>query len=181
MFSKVVQKTIKLMARQSIAKNLINKILPTEMLERIFLLLTPGDIKMGVLVCRRWRDVGEDPRLWSWVMVTVTEKNLDSMPDVMGSKRMSAVKTLGMRAVSDRLIHAMVKHPGLRKLEMHANMNTNLSSIDPPLLARALGKLDSVDMFKVQLTCQQAEALMNTISSGSNLQHLNIGFGRAGL
>ena len=54
-----------------------------------------------------------------------------------------------MRAVSDLLLCAMTKHPGLRKLDMHANMHTNLSAIEPVLLASVLGRLESVAMFKV--------------------------------
>ena len=45
----------------------INELLPPEMLERVFRLLPNRDLKNAVLVCRRWRDVGEAPSLWTWV------------------------------------------------------------------------------------------------------------------
>ena len=48
---------------------LINRLLPAEMLERVFHLLPPRDLKAVVLVCRWWREVGEAPWLWAWVVV----------------------------------------------------------------------------------------------------------------
>ena len=48
--------------------------LPEEMLMRIFRLLTPQDLKMFVLVCKLWREMGEHPSLWTWCMVTVASK-----------------------------------------------------------------------------------------------------------
>ena len=35
----------------------INKLLPAEILEKVFRLLPPRALKMVVLVCRRWRQV----------------------------------------------------------------------------------------------------------------------------
>ena len=37
--------------------------LPVKMLLRIFKLLLYEDLKIVVLVCRRWREIGETPRL----------------------------------------------------------------------------------------------------------------------
>ena len=39
--------------------------LPTEILFRIFHLLSPQDFKTVVLVCKSWRDLGEDPSFWT--------------------------------------------------------------------------------------------------------------------
>ena len=76
MLSNALYKTMKLLTRPLLPRNLINKTLPAEMLQKILQLLPPRDLKMAVLVCKWWRDVGEDPVLWSWAMVTVTENNL---------------------------------------------------------------------------------------------------------
>ena len=45
------------------AVTLVNMLLPEEMLERVFLLLPPRDLKAVVLVCRWWMEVGEAPAL----------------------------------------------------------------------------------------------------------------------
>ena len=53
------------------------------MLDKIFLLLPPRDLKTAVLVCRRWRNVGRSPRLWPWVTVTVTRENITTAYEVL--------------------------------------------------------------------------------------------------
>ena len=76
------------------AAGCINSTLPAEVLERIFKLLPNRDLKVvvgkntwngndknnrktfQVRVCRRWRDVGEQPGLWSWVVINVHLGNL---------------------------------------------------------------------------------------------------------
>ena len=75
------------------AAGCINSTLPAEVLERIFKLLPHRDRKevvgktletkttklpktVQVRVCRRWRDVGEQPGLWTWVVISVHLGNL---------------------------------------------------------------------------------------------------------
>ena len=65
--------------------------LPADVLEKIFRLLPPRDLRQVVLVCRRWREVGEAPRLWNWVTVTVTKENISKMPKVLRRRRMQCV------------------------------------------------------------------------------------------
>ena len=40
--------------------------LPIEVLELVFSFLTNRDLEHVVLVSRLWREVGENPMLWSW-------------------------------------------------------------------------------------------------------------------
>merc|ERR1719361_2909902 len=61
------------------ANGKINQVLPAEMLERIFLLLEPKDLKNSVLVCKRWAQVGEASTLWTWVSLTLGRKTLAAM------------------------------------------------------------------------------------------------------
>ena len=42
-----------------------NRILPLEMLERIFWLLSGRDLKTVVLVCKRWKEAADNPKLWA--------------------------------------------------------------------------------------------------------------------
>ena len=53
----------------------LTKKLPVEILVMIFQSLSLQDLSMAVLVCRRWREVGETPALWSQVTVTVNKRN----------------------------------------------------------------------------------------------------------
>ena len=63
------------------------------MLEKIFRLLPPRDLRSAVLVCRRWREVGETPRLWPWVTITVSSDNISEMPELLRRRRMQNAVT----------------------------------------------------------------------------------------
>ena len=49
---------------------LINRVLPPEMLQKIFSQLSdPKDLNTVMLVCKTWNKVGEAPSLWSQVKI----------------------------------------------------------------------------------------------------------------
>ena len=59
-------------------------------------LLLPGEIlnMAVVLVCHRWKDEGEDPRLWDWIdEIRVTPANLSMIPAVLGWRRLQAARS----------------------------------------------------------------------------------------
>ena len=55
--------------------------LPVEMLLGIFELVSYEDLKNVVLVCRRWREIGETQRLWSSFPVIVKTRNMSVMSE----------------------------------------------------------------------------------------------------
>ena len=67
--------------------DLINALLPPKMLHQVFRLLPPRDMKNVLLVCQLWREVGEAPGLWSWVVLRVTRENMANMPEVLRQLR----------------------------------------------------------------------------------------------
>ena len=60
----------------------INRVLGRRagVLELVFGLLPPRDLKNVVLVCQLWREAGEEARLWAWVVLRVTRENMSTMP-----------------------------------------------------------------------------------------------------
>jgi hypothetical protein len=48
--------------------------LPNEIFFFIFKQLSPQDLKSAVLVSKSWREVGEDPHLWTWAVVRVDSR-----------------------------------------------------------------------------------------------------------
>ena len=83
--------------------------LPAEVLENIFKLLEPSDLKSAVLVCQRWRDIGDTAKLWTWVHYEVDRRNLLNMPQVLALWRLQNTKMLVVRSVSEELIKAIIK------------------------------------------------------------------------
>ena len=63
-------------------------------LELVVELLHPRDMKNVVLVCRLWREVGEVPHFWAWVVLGVTMENMSTMSERLGSRRLQAVRKL---------------------------------------------------------------------------------------
>ena len=43
-----------------------NTVLPLEMLEKIFWFLPARDLKTVVLVCKRWKEAADNPKLWTY-------------------------------------------------------------------------------------------------------------------
>jgi len=156
--------------------------LPMEVLEMVFHLLPPRDLKAVVLVCRWWREVGEAPKLWPWITsITASEHDIGRMPEVVNFRRLQAVKTISMWEVSDELLQAVVGHPGLKVMQV---WNTSLSTANPALLAWAVAKMEDVIIADSQsdsdqwrytdLTPQQLTAIFTALSVSSNIKKLDL-------
>ena len=146
-------------------------------LELVFVLLPLRDMKDVVLVCHLWREAGEAPSFWTWVRMTVTGENMSTMPERLDSRRMRAVREVRMNwrvEVSEEVMEAVARHPGLRLVEM---CGANLSSVDAGLLARVVDKLEEVSFLDTELTGKQVEAVMTAIrAEGCLVKKLNISF-----
>ena len=104
------------------------------MLERVFRMLPPRDLRTVVLVCRRWKEVAEKPFLWSWVSLAVDTTNLAHMPGLLRG-RLLRVTEMRARVASEELLHAVASHPALRALDIS---DTPLPRIDADLLASSI-------------------------------------------
>ena len=47
-----------------------------------------------MLVCQRWKQVGEAKSLWSWISLRVDTRNLALMPEVLSTRRLQSVQFL---------------------------------------------------------------------------------------
>ena len=124
-------------------------------------------------VCKRWREIGEAPVLWSWLRLpTVNQKNIDIIQKLLEhSKRLQAIETLVARAVSEELLLAVAQHKCLRRLDF---AHTDLTAIKPTVLAKAICKMEDVDLGRSQFSPEQANILFQIFSKDNNLQCLNL-------
>ena len=76
------------------------------------------------------------------------------------------------QAVSSEVLEAVLRHPGLRTLDLSL---TDLSSVEPGLPARLLHRLEEVDMWSTELTRQQLEAVLTAAEASCTLRKLNLG------
>ena len=147
-----------------------NVLLLPEVLYQVFRLLNPRDLKAAVLVCRLWREVGEAPRFWSWVVLRVTTKNQSTMLEALQSRRMKTVRKLMIEEVSEEVVQAVDRHQGLKVIEVEDKALSTVGS-----LTRAVIRLEKLDIGPTKLTVQQGEAILTSISAGdSQLKKLNL-------
>jgi len=131
----------------------IDSMLPPEMLERVLHLLPPRDLRAAVQVCRRWREVAEAPRLWTWVRLKVTARNIDRFKDILGVRRLQAVRRVEARAVA-KVTKEMVK---------------------AELVGEAVAALVEAELCTTQLNTQQVDAMFRRLTTGgSRLSKLNL-------
>jgi len=161
----------------------INSVLFEELLENIFLLLRPPDLKSAVLVCKSWKKVGEMSKLWAWVRLVVTGANLSMMPQFLGTERCKAIQKLAVKAVSEELFLAIEAHSGIEVLEVSRTDDLSkgdLSSLEPALLVRVLFKMEEVKFinftthFSTFLTPQQMQAIFEAAVSSPKLKKLSL-------
>ena len=148
----------------------VDKLLP-ELLEMVFRLLPRGDLKVVVLVCRRWREVGEEPVLWAWVCLRVDRERVAKMPEMLVSRRLQAVDTLEMTLVTEEVLQAVLLHRGLRTLYL---LNAKLLPIDTKLVVRVVTKVEVVRLYCTQLTTRQVEGVMKGITGNTGLRALEV-------
>ena len=129
----------------------INALLPPEMLHYIFYQLPPRDLKNVVLVCRRWREVGE-AGFWAWVILR------EAVPEVLESRRMKTVREI--IAWTDKLLKLMTRHKGLKVLEVSGTVP---SEVYPCLMALAVTRLEKVRMEETKLTTQHGKTILTGI------------------
>ena len=134
------------------------EVLPAELLERVFRLLPPRVLRVVVLVCRRWRAVGEAPGLWLWVSLVVMEGNLAALPAMLDSRRLSRKTCLEARVVSEELLRAMARHPALRSVDM-GHPSCALARQETGLLVAAVTRLETVDLRRAGMSAGQVAGL----------------------
>ena len=156
----------------------MSSLLPAELLERIFLLLQPRHLASAVLVCRRWREVGENPGLWSSLHLTVTEFSLPHLPELLGCGRLRRVRQLTLKAVSDQLLNQLADHTGhtraasLKSLNM---ANTNLSAVKVEVLVFAVLQVREVVLRGSGLSLVQLNGLFTALATCSpHLESLDL-------
>ena len=173
----------------------LTKNLPPEILLKIFSLLSVSDLKMVMLVSRRWWKIGETPSLWSSLPVIVNTRNISVTPNILRTKRLRTLNKLKVEvSLTRKVTRGIVRHPGLKSLTVtnikltpkqsqailtrvsrgskliNLDISGNdLSRIDPGLLAKTVTKLVTLNVTVTQLTHEQIEAIFTALSENSRL------------
>ena len=175
--------------------------LPEELLEKVFEFLPAKDRKSCVLVNKRWREVGEAPKFWTWVKLPRVElrpNNQARVIEMVKSRRLAKVKevNIDLDAVSDDLLQAIRQHQGLKELNLFGDKISVLpAELDTELLILVVTGMESLSLIqqgKEGLTSSQlclvsnhghdffplpselVFALFTTMSQGCSLKELHL-------
>ena len=78
--------------------------LPTEMLLYIFEMLSYRDLKIAMLVRRRWREIGEIQQLWGSLPVIVNKRNIFIIHEKLSTRIKLGLKKLRIKTeLSEKL------------------------------------------------------------------------------
>ena len=158
---------------------MVNRLLPPEILGRVFRMLSHNDLKSAVLVCRWWREVGQSPLLWTWARLKVDCASVQRLPELRRPiPRMEVVCANALREpdknVIEEVLMAAARHPWLKELVICAD----LSSVDPELLAWSLIQLKRVKLFFTHLGFVQVLTLLTALcTEDASLESLFLGKG----
>ena len=96
--------------------SLINRVLPPELLEKIFGYLAPKDLNKVMLVCKTWNDIGEAPALWSWFKIRKSSqlelKRLQGCQEIVIQNDWNGI---GKLFCWTGLCRKILQHPGLKR------------------------------------------------------------------
>ena len=124
--------------------------LPDELLEKVFEFLLARDRKAGVLVNKRWREVGEAPKFWTWMKLPRVEcrpTNQARVIEMIKSRRLAKVKEVNvdLDAVSDDLLQAIGLHQGLKEISLFGYKERRLpAELDTQLLIQVVTGMESL-------------------------------------
>lgn len=184
---------------KSLAKANVNSnyILPPEILEKIFSLLPPLDLKTVMLVCKFWKQAGEVPWLWSWACFCLNGESLSSWAwihvqdlspltvweNIINSRRIKLVKRLSVKQVNKRQVEAILDiiagDSFLQSLSITSSWSCLVPSdihetpIKPQLLVRAINKLEEF-IADCRLSDKQVQAIFEDINGDSELKKLQL-------
>ena len=109
--------------------------------------------------------------LWSQLCLTVDERNLSFISEMLSSRRLQEVRKMIVETQVTALeLRSVIRHPGLRQLKM----KNWISSVEPGLLAGAVRKLVPLNVWGVELSTQKAVLVLLTISADSQLKSLDM-------
>ena len=128
--------------------------LPVEMLESIFQHLSIHDLQTVVSVCRRWREVGEVPCLWSSLPIMVRSSKLSRLEETLSKPRLQAAKKviIALGPVREQVLEFVLTHPRMASL------------------------WETLDMTNCRLDGEQVNKVFAAIIRDSKLKNLMIGY-----
>jgi len=158
-------------------------VLPAEILDKIFSYLTLKELSVMLLVCRRWRQVGETPGLWASATVRVNSNNILDMSRILNTGRLGAVRKFIIETeLSAEALVTLVKNPRLEEMVISAPLLSSKSvgsmiaaicdvgqCVDVDTDSKEYSKLTSLTITDINLCQINSELLSRTVTKLNTL------------
>ena len=145
--------------------------LPDEMVQHILQYLPLPSLKVVVQVCQRWGRLGGRPALWAKAWVILNKENIDSLPEILNTGRLRAVRRMRIEHATARCLHLARHQPKLQELEVSCPA---LASVAPTSLASLVAGVQTAKLWRASVTPDQASAILTSLSAGCRLRHLDL-------
>ena len=165
-------------AEADMMQSLIDQIFGNPVIQEIIFSYLPSDppaVKAASLVCRSWNSLLDKPKYWTWAEA---ELKRETFTEMFFNRRFRNLGSLVTRwsLTGDQL--SILFH-GLEDFSLKKIMCVwnRFTSVPPEVLARALVRLEEVDLERCLLSKEEDEALMKAIGEASqlNLKSLKLG------
>ena len=124
--------------RPSPGLDCINRIFPTEIVENVFKFLQPRDLMVADLVCRKWRELGENPKLWTFLKLKMDRRGELSILNIRRLQYLREIIVDWWKGKElEELFLALGKLSNLRKITIqHYKVKASCHAWDLPFLFR---------------------------------------------
>ena len=156
--------------------------LPREILLLIFRYLNAKELKTAILVCKTWRDVGEDPVIWKHYKLVVTGIEIDTgyLETILAFSRFTSLQHLEVNGYGQNAkmpvnneIYNSIFNSQLSKLTLK---HCDLTELDFDSFSSVLSKLRVLSLWQVQMSAEQVSLMFNVLARGSKLVELDIAY-----
>ena len=155
--------------------------LPQEVLFTIFKHLSFSDLSSAVLVCKHWRDVGEDPVLWKKLKLVVEKPKMLLINDILSMRRLACMEHLevngygysGTPAIIDTDTAQVIMKSKVSKLTLKHCDVSNVASEDLDMM---INNLCSLVLWQTVLNKMQISCIFQSVIKSEHLKELDIGY-----
>merc|ERR1712142_451721 len=129
-----------------------------------------NDLKNVLQVCKKWKELGVEPNLWSQFQLVVTKENGGCLETILSMKRFSKVKIL-------RVVRIKASCKELEFISSSKVVNLRLSKcmlkgIQPNVLSKVINSLKIVDFDHSRINSFQLKCLLTSITEETKLKYL---------
>jgi len=153
-----------------------------EIMVRIFHMLPSHDLKRVMLVCRTWKDMGENPTLWTWLKVKVNSRE-DFLKLKIARLQLIQSVNVGKFGKFENLFKeedwveffkVLLPLQKLKRIDGLEFQRVLFSFVDPELLVNVLQRCEKLVLgFQLSLKQKHSELLFHAIAGNkSNLRNL---------